>query len=166
MTDFTTTFTVDQSPAAVFAVINNVRGWWSWDIEGETDRLGAEFTYRYEDIHRSRQKITDLVPGRRVAWQVVDSYLAFTGDPAEWTGTDVVFDLSETDGGTTVRFTHVGLSPDSECFDSCSNAWSYYINDSLRSLIVGGGGRPNQADRAEQADRAQQAHRTEQGAVR
>jgi hypothetical protein len=141
---FTATFAVDQSPDEAFAAINNVRGWWSGDIEGKTDELGAEFTYRYQDIHYSKQKITELVPGKRVVWHVLDGYLNFAEDKTEWTGTDIMFDVSKDGDKTEVRFTHVGLVPEFECFDNCSNAWGFYINSSLRSLISTGKGEPNQ----------------------
>ena len=36
---------------------------------------------------------------------------------------------------TEVRFTHSGLRPEVECFEACSNAWSYFVNDSLRRRI-------------------------------
>jgi hypothetical protein len=141
--DFTATFTVDQRPEAVFAAINDVRGWWSGDIEGRTNTVGDVWTYRYMDIHCSKQRITELVPGKRVAWHVLDGYLDFTEDKTEWTGTDIAFDITEADGKTEVRFTHVGLTPEFECFDNCSNAWGFYIKDSLRELITSGQGQPN-----------------------
>jgi hypothetical protein len=147
---FTTTFTVDQTPAEAFAAITNVRGWWSGEIDGSTDELGAQFTYRYQDIHRSRQEITELIPGERVAWHVLDGYLNFIADKTEWAGTDITFDIAATGSGTEVRFTHVGLVPQGECFGSCSNAWVFYINTSLRNLITTGAGEP---DHKEQASR-------------
>jgi hypothetical protein len=49
--DFTITLLVDNTPKEAFDAINNVRGWWSEDIEGRTDELG-EFKHHYRDIHR------------------------------------------------------------------------------------------------------------------
>ena len=85
-TNFSTTLLVDQTPDEVFAAINNVRGWWGEDIEGNTDSLG-EFTYRHEDVHRCTIRVTELVPGERVVWHVVDNFFAFTEDETEWKGT-------------------------------------------------------------------------------
>ncbi len=141
--DFTATFTVEQTPEEVFPAVNNVRGWWSGDIEGKTDQLGAVWTYRYGDVHYSQQEIAELIPGQRIAWHVLDGYLNFTQDRTEWTGTDIIFDISEKGNETEVRFTHRGLVPEFECFDNCSNAWGFYINSSLRSLITTGKGEPN-----------------------
>jgi hypothetical protein len=151
MSSYTTAFTVDQTPDEVFAAINNVRGWWSGEIDGDTARLGEEFTYRYQDLHLSRQRITESVPGSRVAWEVVDGYVSFVQDKTEWIGTTMTFDISTTDGKTEVRFSHVGLVPDFECFGSCSSAWAFYINSSLHDLITTGKGEPNAATGADLA---------------
>lgn len=148
MTDpnFTTTFSVDQTPAEVFAAINNVRGWWSEEIEGGTERLGDEFTYRHKDVHQCRIKLTEVTPGKRVVWSVLENYFNFTEDKSEWTGTEVCFEIAERDGRTEVHFAHLGLVPEYECFDICSSSWGFYINGSLRSLIATGKGQPNEKE--------------------
>ena len=142
--DYTTSFTVVQSLEEVFDVINNVRGWWSEEIDGSTDKLGAEFKFHYKELHRNFQKITALVPGKKVVWHVLDSHINFVKIKTEWKGTDIVFEISKKDGKTELRFTHVGLVPAIECYGGCSGAWGFYINDSLRSLITAGKGQPNQ----------------------
>jgi len=144
--DYTTTFTVDQTPEEAFAAINNVRGWWSGEIEGSTDKLGDEWTYRYEDIHYSKQKITEFIPSKKIVWLVLDSSLDFVSDRTEWNGTEITFEVSKKGDKTEVRFTHVGLVPEYECFNNCSNAWGFYINGSLRSLITTGKGEPNKKE--------------------
>lgn len=141
--DLTYSFTVQQSPAEAFAAINDARAWWSGDIEGRTDVLDAEWSYRVQDIHFSAFRITELVPDRSVAWLVTDSRLSFTEDAEEWTGTTVRFDVTPVDGGTEVRFTHLGLQPHVECYGVCRVAWGEYVMGSLRELIESGAGRPD-----------------------
>jgi hypothetical protein len=137
---------VDQSPQEVFDAINNVRGWWSGELAGPTDHLGAEFTYRYQDVHRTTQRITELVPGKKVVWRILDSYINFVKDKAEWNGTDVAFEIAKKAAKTELRFTHAGLTPAIECYGKCAGAWGFYINESLRRLITTGKGEPNEKE--------------------
>src|SRR5664279_3741663 len=134
--DFTTSLLVDQTPKQVFDAINNVRGWWSEEIEGSTDTLNAEFDYHYQDVHRCKMKITELVPEKKVVWLVLDNYFKFTKDQTEWTNTKVIFEITEKDNKTQIRFTHQGLVPEHECYDVCKNAWTQYIQQSLFNLVT------------------------------
>jgi hypothetical protein len=143
---FTAVFSVDQTPQEVFHAINNVRGWWSEDIDGPTDRAGSEFTYRYQDAHRCRIKVTELIAGEKVTWHVLDNYFDFTQDKTEWKDTEIHFEITTQDGRTGIRFTHAGLVPTCECFDICSNSWSFYLYTSLRALIRTGKGLPNRKE--------------------
>ena len=145
--NFTTTILVDQTPEEVFNAINNVRGWWSEEIEGNADKLNAEFKYHYEDVHRCKLKIIEFIPNEKVVWLVLDNYFKFTKDKSEWTNTKIIFEISEKDGKMQIQFTHQGLVPAYECYDICRDAWSNYIKNSLRSLITTGKGRPNGKDK-------------------
>lgn len=135
---FTTSFTVDQSPEAAFAAINDPRAWWSGEFEGGTRKLGDVFSYRYQEFHYSKQVVTELVPNKRVAWQVVEGTLSFVEDKTEWVGTTIMFDIGTKDGKTEVIFTHEGISPTVECYDTCSDAWTSLIQGSLKQLIQSG----------------------------
>jgi hypothetical protein len=134
--NYTATFIVDQTPEEAFAAINNVRGWWSEEIEGSTDKLGEVWKYHYEDVHRCTMKITEFIPNKKVVRDVLDNYFNFTRDKTEWIGNKIIFDISRSGDKTEVRFTQMGLVPQYECFDICSNAWGSYISGSLRNLIT------------------------------
>ena len=135
---FTTSFIVDQSPEAAFAAIIDPRAWWSGEFEGSTNKLGDVFSYRYQEFHYSKQVVTELVPDRRVAWQVVEGLLSFVEDKTEWVGTTITFDIGVKGGKTEVIFTHEGIAPSVECYDTCSDAWTSLIQGSLKQLIQSG----------------------------
>ncbi|MEO6488769.1 MAG: SRPBCC domain-containing protein [Ferruginibacter sp.] len=151
-TDFTTTIIVGQTPSEVFNAINNVRGWWSEEIEGVTNKLNREFDYHYQDVHRSKMKIVEFVPNQKVVWQVLDNYFSFTEDKTEWKGNTIVFEISPKDDKTELRFTQQGLVPENECFDICEKAWNTYIQKSLYNLITQGKGQPNGKDKPQTED--------------
>lgn len=146
--NFTTTIAVDQSPEEVFNAITNVRGWWSEELEGHSEKLNDEFTYHYKDVHRCKMKLIEVEPGKKIIWLVLDNYFSFTNDKSEWTGTKIIFDITEQDGKTKLRFTHQGLVPEYECYTACVNGWSQYIQKSLLSLITTGKGQPNSSQTA------------------
>lgn len=141
--NFTTTLVVDQTPEEVFNAINNPRKWWSEEIEGGTAKLNDEFNYHYKDVHICKMKLTEVIPGKKVVWLVMDNYFQFTKDKDEWKGNKIIFEITEKDNTTQLQFTQVGLVPAYECYDICQNAWSNYIKNSLHSLISTGKGQPN-----------------------
>lgn len=122
---FTTSFTVEQTPEEVFAAINNVRGWWSGKVTGETNKPGAEFTYRYKDMHKSTQRVTEFVPGKKVVWHVTDAELTFVKDKTEWIGTDIVFQITRKDGAT----------------DSALRIWAWFQDSSAMAAALAPGAR-------------------------
>lgn len=130
MTDnsFSTAITVDQTPEEAFAAINDPRSWWLGTIEGMSNVLGGEFTYRYKDLHFSKQQVTELVPGRKVVWTVTDSALQFAAHQDEWTGTKLVFEIAQHGDKTEVRFTHLGLVPSFDCYGACSKGWTQVLH--------------------------------------
>ncbi len=140
-TDFTTTILVDNSPKEVFDAINNVRGWWQGEIEGNAEKVNDEFSYRMKDIHYSRQRIEESIPNEKIVWLVTDSNLSSFKDKSEWTGTTIVFEISEVNNQTQLRFTQVGLVPEFECYGGCSWGWGTLIENSLYSLITTGEGK-------------------------
>jgi len=141
--DFKAVFLFDQSAEQVFNAVCNVRGWWSETLEGGSHKLNDEFIYRHGDIHYSKQKLTEVIPNKKVVWLVTDSELTFVENKTEWTGTTISFDIAEKSGKTQLIFAHHGLTPKFECYKACFGGWTYYLEESLVPLITTGKGNPD-----------------------
>ena len=138
--DFTTTILVEQTPEKVYNTVLNVRAWWSGlydeSFEGSSEKPGDEFSFRAGGgVHYTKQKLVELVPNEKVVWLVTEANLSFVDKTDEWEGTKISFEISEERGKTKIVFTHVGLVPEFECFDSCAPAWTQYMQERLVAAL-------------------------------
>jgi hypothetical protein len=84
--------------------------------------------------------VEELIPGKRMVWLVTDCYMPWFEDKKEWLNTRLIFDATENDGVTELKFTHEGLTPDIACFKDCEAGWTHWIKTSLFSYLTTGEG--------------------------
>jgi hypothetical protein len=145
--DYSHTFTVQATPQAVHDAIERVTGWWTINTEGPTRSIGNEFTVQFGDVHRTTQRITQAVRGERIVWHVTESNLPWLKDSEEWKGTDIIFEIASVPEGTRLTVTHIGLTPQVECFEQCEKGWDHFIGTSLFRSITEGIGLPDTTER-------------------
>lgn len=141
--DFTVTLLTERTPEEVFQAVTNVREWWSGfyseEITGGTEKLDDEFSFRAAGgAHCTTQKLVEVIPGKKMVWLITESALNFIEKQDEWTGTKVIFDISKKGDKTQLLFTHEGLTPEVECYDSCAPSWTMYLQNRLLPLIDAG----------------------------
>jgi hypothetical protein len=139
--DFTTTILVEQAPETVLNTLLNVRSWWSGlydeSFEGSSEKIGDEFSFLAGGgVHYTKQKLVELVPNKKIVWIVTESNLSFVDTTDEWTGTKISFDILPEGNKTKVVFTHIGLVPTFECYDSCAPAWTQYMQERLTHALA------------------------------
>lgn len=119
---------------AIFLHLINPKNWWvglfGEEIEGLSKTVGDEFTFRAGDgIHYSKQKLIELNPNKKIVWSVTESKLSFLKNQNEWAGTEIRFDIDIEKANTKITFLHNGLTPEIECYDQCSSAWTQYLQN-------------------------------------
>jgi hypothetical protein len=103
-------------------------GFYGETIDGSSDVVNDEFSFNAGNgAHFSRQRLIELTDNRKIVWEVTDSKLSFLENTDEWIGTKFSFDIDQSNGLTTVTFTHHGLVPGIECYASCTGGWTQYL---------------------------------------
>lgn len=128
-----------SSPDDVYAALTTLEGlsgWWAGDTTGNTD-VGGVIALRFVPGGFD-MKVVELVPGKRVLWEVVEG-------PAEWIGTHVNFELSQEGEFTIVLFEHRGWAEPVEFMYHCGTKWATYLL-SLKQLLETGQGSPDPND--------------------
>ncbi|GAC1307560.1 MAG: hypothetical protein NVSMB24_19650 [Mucilaginibacter sp.] len=133
--DFTATIKVEKSSQDVFNHVNDVSNWWSKDFEGQSARFNDEFIINHPGNHYSKQRLIEVIPGKKVVWLVTESHLNWIENKDEWTNTKMVFEISPKGDKTELKFTHDGLVPEKECYSRCIEGWDLVIKEKLYHFI-------------------------------
>jgi len=138
--DFESVLDFDSPPESVLAALRDaeaIAGWWGVTNGSPTD--GAAFSVGFGG-NRQIDMVVGAAGPQRVEWQVEAA--PFT---PEWDGTTIVFEVERAGEGTTVRFRHLGLTPQLDCFDMCHAGWTHYLA-SLVGYVDRGEGQPYAGD--------------------
>ena len=126
-----------------YAAVSRVKDWWIRDTVGPTSARSDSFTVKFgTEGSFVRFTVTEAKPGSRLVWHVDDCFLPWFSDKTEWNGTDVIFDIAATKGGSSVAMMHRGLTPEVECYSMCNPGWEGHVTKSLYKLISEGAGTP------------------------
>ncbi|HEX5157403.1 MAG TPA: SRPBCC domain-containing protein [Ktedonobacterales bacterium] len=134
--------TADIPPSEAFDKIGRVPEWWGTDFEGQTRQVGDVFTVRFEGGVVFTMEIVEAIPDKKVVWRAIESIQPSLKDVNEWTGTQIVWEISSQGKATQIDMTHVGLVPDMECYDMCKEGWDFLMLTSLLNLITENKGNP------------------------
>ncbi|KAA0021752.1 SRPBCC family protein [Antrihabitans cavernicola] len=126
---------VDEVYTAL-TTIDGLAGWWASNTAGNADEGGViEFRFGPGGFD---MKVTELDPGKKVVWEVVDG-------PEEWIGTEISWELKQSDDFAIILFAHRGWREEVEFMYHCSTKWATFLM-SLKSLIETGSGAPDPRD--------------------
>ncbi|HVZ97858.1 MAG TPA: SRPBCC family protein [Chitinophagaceae bacterium] len=131
--NYTVSIALTKSPGDVFNhIIHDVSKWWPEDFEGESAKLNDEFVFTSGDSHYSKNKVTELVPDKKVVWLVTDSIRRT--DNYVWTGTKMIFELVPDGDNTLLKFTYDGVVLENE-YDRLVQICDFCIREKLYRFI-------------------------------
>jgi len=139
--DLTTVLQINVSAKEAFDKISKVGDWWATNIIGNTKNLNDVFDVRFGKTF-STIKITECIADKKIVWSIMDSSLPLFNDPQVWKDTQIVWEISDENNSSQITMTHIGLTPENECYPDCKKGWSFYVQQSLAKLITEGKGLP------------------------
>lgn len=108
-------------------------GWWTRQTKAEP-KVGAINEFGFGPDMSFKLRVDKLDPGNRVEWASVQA-------PPDWQGTKIVFDITSTKEGVSLRFTHAGFTGTGGGFGVYSYSWAQFLR-SLKLLLETGKGEP------------------------
>ncbi|HKV03866.1 MAG TPA: hypothetical protein VJO53_02035 [Candidatus Acidoferrales bacterium] len=108
---------IEAAPERVYALISSGRGfaqWWAADVTEDSQTGSVELGF-FNRATLYRLKPARLAPPLHAEW------LCTSGQ--EWSGTSLLFELTQNKSGSLLRFTHADWQGETDYFVSCTTVW-------------------------------------------
>ena len=92
------------------------------------------FTVNFGDAVVS-VKVDGFVPSRKTFWRVVDCDMQWLKNKTAWNDTKIVWQLLPGNNSTEIKMTHIGLVPDTECYQDSVKCWDFFVKENLLNLL-------------------------------
>lgn len=135
MVKYSATTDLSKPALVVFDHLIDLKKWWPEDFDGEDIKLNSEFVLTVGGTHYSKNKVTELIPGRKFVWLVTDS-LRKT-DNYTWTGTKMIFELIPKGNNTELKFTYDGPVLENE-YERLVQICDMCVKEMFASFIING----------------------------
>ncbi|MEQ9403732.1 MAG: SRPBCC domain-containing protein [Cyclobacteriaceae bacterium] len=136
---YTKEITVRGSEEKVFDAINCSLSLWWGKTSNPVLKVGNEFKTSFGKAYW-KFRVTEYKPYKRIVWECIDGQPEFEH---EWVGTTIRWDIKSQGDGTLLSFTHVGLTPDFDCYNVCAPTWDHFLANSLTQFVETGKGLPH-----------------------
>lgn len=146
-TNYSKELNVNATPNMVYkAITSEIDSWWTIH-SNKADKLGSILTVRFGETTIKEMIVTELIEDKKLTWKVTKAHIDIKELTAkdEWVGTEIKWSISNAGSGSKILFTHIGLTPQFECYDACEGGWNYFL-DSLKSYLNNGKGTPHGAE--------------------
>lgn len=144
MHNYTTFIRLHASADKVYnALTQEIPLWWTEQFEGFSHIENKLFTVRFGPHVHKTLRVKKLTLCSEIIWEVTDSLIDIPelSNQTEWIGTTIIWNISHKGTNTELQLIHIGLIPETECYDICSDGWRQFT-ESLKSYIENGKGIP------------------------
>lgn len=126
---------IQTTPDRLYEAITTQQGlskWWTPEVKAEPV-IGALNEFHFHGTIL-KFRVDRLEPTYLVAWSGVQV-------PADWEGTQVLFDITPANDTINLKFSHIGFASPGGSFGVTSYSWAQYLR-SIKLLLETGEGEP------------------------
>lgn len=139
---------VDAQANEVYdALTHGYSQWWT-PCEGAFNKPGDRITFKFPpQVSYWTFEATKLDPEQTVELECVEAHHIILDKPeaskTEWLGSRLLFRIETAGNKVRVHLTHLGLSPELDCYEVCEAGWDHFFLHSLEKYLNTGKGAPH-----------------------